>query len=225
MDKNQRMWVPLRKLTAKARRHRNSELERLRNDPQAAEKLEMDDQKIPVPASPGPFPSGSNVPELFRERWRQFLKMPRQDTRKSAKSQPRSEFARPSAPSTQPSAGFIPAYSADVMGFDSYLGAQSDSEFANLQPAPTPYAPNDFATDQTAGPLYNTTPADSAPWSLGPGFVPWLWADADPTVDVFANVNMDEIDINMDSGSDMDWYGWVESANKGGMDWDAGRQG
>lgn len=57
MDKNQRVWVPLRRLTANARKHREAELERLRSDPQAAERLEIEDQRIAAPASPGPLPS------------------------------------------------------------------------------------------------------------------------------------------------------------------------
>ena len=76
MDKNLRIWVPLRRLTANARKHREAELERLRRDPQAAEMLETEDQMLPVPASPGPFPAGSDAVEVFHERWRKLLMMP-----------------------------------------------------------------------------------------------------------------------------------------------------
>jgi hypothetical protein len=55
--------------------------------------------------------------------------------------------------------------------------------------------------------------------TMGPGFVPWLWADADPSVDVFSNLNVGAIDANMDLDGEINWYSWVESAK--GTDWDA----
>ena len=229
MDKDLRFWVPLRKLTAKARKHRDAELERLRSDPQAAERLEMEDQKIPVPASPGPFSTGSNVVELFRERWRQLLAMPEgpgNDTRTSGQSEP--VFTSPSAQSTyttQPSTSSIPAYNAggleSITTFEpAYLGASGPQVRQNLpsntsidlQSAITTNGTGDFTTEQTAGSSYNTFPTVPANWSIGPGFVPWLWTDADPSVDVFANVDVDAMDVNMDLDSDVNWYNWVESA-------------
>ncbi len=47
--RSMRVWIPLRKLMAQARRHRSAELLRLRADPVAAAKLEADDS----PGSPG----------------------------------------------------------------------------------------------------------------------------------------------------------------------------
>jgi hypothetical protein len=76
---------------------------------------------------------------------------------------------------------------------------------------------------QTSRPSYNAVPADSTAWSMGPGFVPWLWADADPSVDVFTSVDIGAIDVNMDLDAEVDWYNWVESAQ--GMQWDAGPSG
>jgi hypothetical protein len=235
MDKSLRVWVPLRKLTAKARKYRDAELERLRSDPQAAERLEMEDQRIPVPASPGPFPTGSNVVELFRERWRQLLAMPEgpgNDTRTPGQSGP--VVTSPSAQSTyttQPSTSSIPAYNAGSLGSittfqPAYLGASGPQVRQNLpsntstdlQSAITTNGPGDFAMGQTAGPSYNALPAVPTNWSIGPGFVPWLWADVDPSVDVFANVDIDAIDVNMDLDGEVNWYNWVESTK--GMEWD-----
>lgn len=229
MDKALRVWVPLRKLTVNARKHRDAELERLRSDPQAAEWLEMEDQKIPVPASPGPFPIGSNVVELFRERWRQLLAMPegpRNDTRTHRQSG--AVVTGPSAQSTyttQPSTNPIPVYNADGLGsmttfepaHDGASGPQArqilpSNTPTDLQSAITRNGPSDFTMGQTAGPSYNAFPAVPTSWSIGPGFVPWLGADADPSVDVFANVDVDTTDVNMDFGGEVDWYGWVESA-------------
>ena len=240
MDKNLRVWVPLRKLMAKARKHRDAELERLRGDPQAAERLEMEDQRIPVPASPGPFPAGSNAVELFRERWRELLVMPEgpgHSIRTPGQSRPgvTSQSAH-STYTTQSSTNPIPAYTPGGLGsnttFDpAYLGASGLQTSQNLpsnaspdlQSAITTNAPGDFAMGHTAGPSYNAVPAVPTTWSMGLGCVPWLWADAYPSVDVFTNVDVDAIDVNMDLDGEVDWYNWVESAK--GMEWDAGPSG
>ena len=232
MDKDLRVWVPLRKLTANAGKHRDAELERLRSDPLAAERLEMEDQKIPVPASPGPFPTGSKVVELFRERWRQLLAMPEglgNDTRTPRQSGP--VVTSPSAQSTyksQPSTSSKPGYNAGRLGsittFEPvYLGAGRPQVRENLpsntstdlQSAITINGPGDFAMEQSAGPSYDVLPTVPTNWPSGLGFVHWLWADADPSVDVFANVDVDAIDVNMDLDGEVNWYNWVESAKDG----------
>ncbi|KAK8030150.1 transcriptional regulator family: Fungal Specific TF [Apiospora rasikravindrae] len=74
MDKNKEISMPLRKLLAKARRHRIGELERLRGDPAAARALEEEDKHSShVPASSGSCPPGVDPVEAFRSRWRQTL--------------------------------------------------------------------------------------------------------------------------------------------------------
>jgi hypothetical protein len=238
MDKSLRIWVPLRKLTAKARKHRGVEIERLRSDPRAAEWLEMEDQSIPVPGSPGPFPAGSNVVELFRERWRQLLGMPEaavHDTQTPGHSGPGASSASTYLTyTTQPSTSSIPTYNANNLVSNAafkpaYVKASGLQTPANQNlpnsTSPDPImtnSPHDFAMGQTAGPSYDAVSA--APWTMGPGFVPWLWADTDPSVDVFANVDMDAIDVNMDLDGEVDWYNWVESA-KGMESWDTGPSG
>jgi hypothetical protein len=73
-DKSQRIWVPLRKLMAKAPKRREAELNRLKRDPRAAAQLEMEDRKSASPASSGPFPAGRGKSEdLFREHWRKLV--------------------------------------------------------------------------------------------------------------------------------------------------------
>jgi len=228
MDKNLRIWVPLRKLTARARKHREAELERLRGDPQAAERLEIEDQKLPAPGSSGPFPAGSNVVEIFREQWRQLLVLPEgpgHDTRSLA---PR--VTSPSAYPTytnQPSTSSIPAYNTGGLGSNTYLDTSGFQTNQNL-PSPDVHSAiatnvsDDFAIEQNAEPSYNTIPALPTNWSMSAGIVPFLWADADPSIDVFANVDVDALDANMDLEG-MDWYNWVESAK--GMELDAGPSG
>ena len=235
MDKNLRIWIPLRKLTAKARKHRNAELGRLRDDPQAAKQLELEDQKMPVPSSPGPFPAGTNAAELFRERWRQLLAIPEGvQNREQTPEHFRHEVASPSAHSmytTQPSMGsvagqnegdpasiatFEPAYSG-ANGFEASHNMPSNA-FSGFHPAQTTNMPGDFAMEQNVGPSYDAAGTGPSSWSMGTGFVPWLWPGANSSIDDFANVDVDAVDMNMDMDGEVDWYNWVESAK--GMEWD-----
>ncbi len=75
IDGSARIWAPLRKLMAKARRRREAELQRLRRDPKAAAQLEARDRRTPQPGSTAaPFPSGTeDSAERFRERWRRLV--------------------------------------------------------------------------------------------------------------------------------------------------------
>ncbi|KAH6672696.1 fungal-specific transcription factor domain-containing protein [Plectosphaerella plurivora] len=57
-DRSARVWIPLRRLMARARRHRAAELRRLAADPGAVEHTRALDAAIPVPGSPASF-SGS----------------------------------------------------------------------------------------------------------------------------------------------------------------------
>ncbi len=54
---------------------------------------------------------------------------------------------------------------------------------------------------------------------MGSGLNAWLWADTDPSVDVFSNVELPSNDADMDLDSEVNWYDWVEIAK--GMDWQA----
>lgn len=239
IDKNLRLWVPLRKLMDKACKHRDAELNRLRADQQAAARLEMEDQRIPLPSSSGPFPTGPSV-DVFRERWRQLVAIsegPGDGTKKSGISGV--GFADPSMHTTyrsQPTATLIDAYSPGVfssnMTFEpAYPGTSGQqvgqtvesTSVRDLEPASTTNASSELASGPAVGPPCNpspTVPADSSDdRTMGPGFVPWPWADADSSVDVFPNMDLDSIDVNMDLDFEVDWHNWVESAK--GMEWDA----
>ncbi|KAE9372011.1 hypothetical protein N431DRAFT_466303 [Stipitochalara longipes BDJ] len=235
VDKNLQVWVPLRKMMAKAKKHRETELERLKRNPQAAQWPEMEEKKIPPPGSPGLFPPGSNVAELYRERWRQLFTPSgasenlRQTTAESGPEKP-----SPSANSdyaAQPNTVSMSAYSEGGSGLNTtyeqhYLDSSGLPTSQNLSSSSTPNPqlanfPSNFAIGQTAGLSFNNVPDISTNWSMGPGLDHWLWADADPSVDVFANVDFDASDVNMDTDGDIDWYNWVESAK--GMEWDANR--
>ena len=60
---------------ARARRHREAELARLRGDPAAVEGLRAQDRRIPVPTSSGPFEAG-NSEEIFIRRWYDLVNVP-----------------------------------------------------------------------------------------------------------------------------------------------------
>lgn len=241
IDKNLRIWVPLRKLMDKACKHRNAELERLRADQQAAARLEVEDQKIPLPSSSGPFPGGSSV-DIFRERWRQLVTIPDgpgDGTKTSGISGV--GLADPSMNTTytsQPTARLIHPYSPGVsssnMTFEpTYLDTREQqagqilesTNIRDLGPGITTNAPSELALGGNVGPSYDPSPTVPANWSkdstMGPGFVPWLGADADSSTDVFSNIDVDSIDVNMDLDGEVNWYDWVEIAK--GMDWDAER--
>ena len=243
IDKNLRIWVPLRKLMNKARKHRNAELNRLRADPQVAARLEMEDQEIPLPSSSGPFPTGASA-DIFHERWRQLVAMPeepRDGTQTSGISS--AGFAEPlmhTIHTSQLSTRSNPTYSPgdlsssissepmDLRTSGQQAGQPLESiDIGDQQPATTTNAPSELTFGQTLGPSYNPLPAVPADWSdgrsVGPDFVPWLWADADPSVDMFANLDVDSIDVDMDFDGEVNWYNWVESAK--GMGWDAGPNG
>lgn len=232
VDKSLRIWFPLRKLMAKARKHRDTELNRLRADPQAAARLDMEDQKIPLPSSPGLIPSGSNG-NVFREWWCRLVVIPEGpiDQRQTSAISG-TGLADPSmgtSHTSQPTARSISAYKSGEfdpqMTFEpTYLStngqqARQTHESTNirdLEPTIAANAPSKSAMGQTVGLPYNSFPTGLADWSdgrsTGPGLGPWLWADADPSVDMFSGLDVGSIDVNMDLDGEMDWYNWVESA-------------
>lgn len=236
-DKNLRIWVPLRKLMDKASKHRDAELNRLRADQQAAAMLEMEDQKISLPSSSGPFPTGSSV-DIFRERWRQLVAIPERPGDRTQKSESFSAgLADPSMYTTytsQPTAKFPYAYNPGVfssnMTFEpTYISTsgqqvgQTLESTNDLEPAMKTNAPSELVSAQTVGPSYDSFPTVPASWPndrpMGSDFVPGLWADANLSVDVFPNLDLGSIDANMNLDGEVNWYNWVESAK--GMELDA----
>jgi len=231
VDKNLRIWFPLRKLMAKARKHRDAELNRLRADPQAAARLDIEDRKIPLPSSSGIIPTGSSG-NVFRDWWCRLVEIPegpRDPIQKSAISG--AGLADPSMgtfSTSQPTTRSVSAYDAGDLGSKmtsepTYLGTSAQqtgqvgiTNIRDQEPAITTKASSQLSLGQTAGlspSPFATGPTD---WSDGrtmePGLVPWLWADADPSVDMFSGLDVETIDVNMDFDGDMDWYSWVESA-------------
>lgn len=239
MDKNLRIWFPLRRLMAKARKHRDAELNRLRADPQAAARLDIEDRKIPLPSSSEPLPTGSSV-NIFRERWCQLVAIPEgpgDGTQTSEISGAGlADLSMRTTYTSQPTARSTSAYNPGDLGSNmtfepTYLGTSGQqagqtlesTNIKDLEPAITTNAPSELALGHTVGLSYNPFPTVPADWSdgrtMGPGFVPWLWADADPSVDVFSSLDVDSLDVDMDLDGEVNWYNWIGSAE--GLEWNA----
>lgn len=229
-DKTSGIWVPLRKLIAKARGHRSAELERLRADPQAAANLELDNQEIQLPSSPSK-PSPESATKIFLERWRQLIRTPGIEESavssagladKSMQSRSSNSYTPESSATTSsdqpyldeagqhtgaaPQLGYIPDHHMSIMS--------GTSEVPGLRAA--------------GGLQYNDAHTNVATWphleERNTGFdSPWVWADMNSSMDTFLDVDMDAIDANIDIGGETDWYNWVDAAN--GAGWGGGNAG
>ena len=75
MQRHSAIWLPLRKLYLKAKRHRETEIARLRGDSQSALKLELEDRARLAPDSFGAL-SNSVKNSRAIERWRKLVNAP-----------------------------------------------------------------------------------------------------------------------------------------------------
>jgi hypothetical protein len=69
------VWMPLRKLYIKVKKHREAEIARLQADPQAARELDLQERAAAPPTSFGAIPS-SVKGALALERWRKLVNIP-----------------------------------------------------------------------------------------------------------------------------------------------------
>jgi hypothetical protein len=216
-----KIWLPLRGMMLKARRHREAELERLRvASPAEIHQLEMSDQKVGVPVSSGPFSAGLMSDEQFLQHWRNLIHTPadagrrnKSDSRKTGSSQ--GESPRQAAHQND---GSSPDYGQfgmpPVLGEDS-VHQQHMSQGGQQMPqqvfmGTTSAVPSTSYGSATPGPNtlmpLGTAAGIPSDWS---GFTPWLWAEADTGGNMFAN-----IDMNMDIDEETDWNSWLASASK-----------
>lgn len=68
------VFLPVRKLFVRARRHRESELARLRANPDEARRLDFAERMNPAQARFGPVPGAENSMEQVREKWRLLVR-------------------------------------------------------------------------------------------------------------------------------------------------------
>lgn len=234
MRKNLRVWFPLRKLMNKGRAHRETELTRLRSDLLAAESLQIEYWKTPLPSSHGHFPAASNVQEQFLEQWKRLIYFPTEGL-------PSRAGAAASPLRDQPTSGSPGIPTGTPLGIDQNgnIFSVRDSQIwhdgaqgARIPKTPS-FASPDVSLDMNAfgrGPLESliqpalqqTAPELSgdlfSTQSTGGGAIPSLWTD-----DLFDHVDFAALDGTMDLDSDIDWYNWVESAK--GMEWDTDPRG
>ena len=201
VSKNARIWIPLRKLMHKARRHREAELHRLRTDPQAVAWLELDDQKFPTPSEP--YPSEESV-DKFLKRWRDLV-MPAKATQVLP-----NEYAGNSSSTVQINQAYLGPVSEQIEpNFDNDNSDKAVSAIATNLPGGLGHGQSfEMPYNQM-----NAIPVDGSN-STWPEFASWLWADTGPSIDTFPSLNMDFelIDHSVDLDGDMNWYDWVESA-------------
>lgn len=90
---DQSVWLPLKKIYLKARKHREAEIARLKANPAAAQQLEIEDRdKAGGPLSLGEMP-GSVRSALASERWRKLVNAP--PLPQEVESQRAQSFAQP----------------------------------------------------------------------------------------------------------------------------------
>ncbi|KAJ5779347.1 hypothetical protein N7457_007067 [Penicillium paradoxum] len=228
MENNLRIWVPLRQLMDKARKHREMELGRLRTDPEAAQRLEQIYRIYPLPSSPGPFLPGSNSADLFLERWCQLVSTPD----KGGHTMGTSDFADVLTPSnyhidtTQPrvdSASSVqnlcstytvesvyPVADARHLGYNI-----SHAKSADFFSTDAPNAGDTFGSENSAAPISNYLPTVREEQLGGqpadPAVAPWLWPEGEiPTNLTMTSNGLPDISIGLDD--EVNWYNWVDAA-------------
>ncbi|KIW46463.1 uncharacterized protein PV06_02134 [Exophiala oligosperma] len=223
-DRNSHHWIPLRKLMAQSRKHRNTEIERLRADPQAAVRLEMEYSNMPTPSSSGTFPDGRSA-DVFLRRWRDVIATPAGPTRmpNDTSTSARRADATPDTNcmtlsggtsigvidlgDVRPIMNFAQGY---VAGIDEQQTLQTIPGLVNNTQATfgESTAEHDANLAYRAMPTLPTDGTDGDRTTTGAGFVTWLWTDSSPSADDFAAFD----NVNMDLDGGMDWYSWIESA-------------
>ncbi|KAJ3529566.1 hypothetical protein NM208_g9696 [Fusarium decemcellulare] len=213
MSKNLRVWVPLRSLMVKARKHREEELARIRDNPAIIQLLKQNDRGIPVPASSGPFATEKDGgKELFLEYWRKLVTSP---------ADPNSRHRAPPTNDIDALQSQSRSQGADARHEDLTSGAQDTWPSTTLEPTSQNGMPQKglvatafdmnpaLGTDFQAGLDVSTIVPQE--WTGGHpiemGFSPWLWTGTDNTPDQFV-----ELDMNMDVDEDMNWNTWLQSA-------------
>lgn len=237
MDKNLRIWVPLRKLMAKARKHREAELSRLRADRQAAIRLDAEDRQILMPSSSALLPTGSGVTS-FQEWWCRLVALPGgranstqtseslgAEPTKGSMNHPNLRQATMNATPTHKPSETASNMTHDLpnLGTNGQQDSQAlpQSNIGDQDPSTATNIPIAASLEQNEASIYDSSQtAPMADWSnnMGPGLVPWMWPEADTSLDAFSGIDVDSFDVNMDLDGEMDWYTWVESA-AGDLGW------
>ncbi|OAA52930.1 Fungal specific transcription factor [Cordyceps fumosorosea ARSEF 2679] len=185
-DKEVNIWVPIRKLTVKARRHRDAEFGRLRQDPAAVQRLEEEYQRVTQPASPGPFAGQDNV-ECIRSRWLGILSM---------HTYPVSTNELPAAPGDNYN-NLGPGNANSSPSQDARAGGPSGV----------------FQSHVTGDSLSGLVSTGSSAQPMSLGFEPWGWDGTEPVSGFFTNTGVDDMDaLEMDLDVGVDWSSLLATA-------------
>ncbi|RSL68053.1 hypothetical protein CEP54_002946 [Fusarium duplospermum] len=193
MAKHSRVWVPLRKLMAKARKQREMELAEIRINGARIEELEQRDSNVPTPASQGPFSTDNGV-ESFSEYWRKLI-------------------TSPVGPDSQRKAPLAGTSSYEVPGIMQSLGVPiEDSTTAvdntwqniNNQPASAEGQPGLQAGSAGEQPTSNMEFQSGIEGQAMDS--PWLWTSTGDATTSFA-----DMDVAMEV-DDVNWNSWLQSA-------------
>lgn len=176
-DRKLQIWVPLRKLMAQARKQRDAEINRLRESAEAIEQTAAEDGNIPAPASSCPFMSQ----EELQGHWRSLVTSLNRPTDKVQAS-----TADLAGHSTEPSIVAQGAGTTPEQSLSSLPMYGQDAEYSGTSYNDSQSTEGGRLLEQNSSPPFTQVPAT---WSGRQHFaissVPWLWADADPTMDVF----------------------------------------
>lgn len=200
--KNVRMWIPLRKLMAKARRHRDAQLGLIGNNPSLIEKLEIIDSSLPAPTDPESTPHAQRKITLL-EHWRTLVgKTPTEVSNDLTLG------------NGSYKASTTYTYSSSEIG-NNVAGQALNGSLEALLSNPGHEL---IESDVTQSSLLKSTAypqswSDNQPMATGVGS--WLWPD--PNLDT---ENLTDVDVNMDIDTDIDWNTWLQSA--AGMEITAG---
>lgn len=224
------VFLPLRKLFTRARKHRESELARLKANQDEARRLDFAERMNPAQARFGPVPGAENVMEQMREKWWSLVRSegsspaPYSITRQSGPSQEAPASTTASGSDTLKPLGNIPVQlnlSSAAMDYMDELMAQPNPNMAefwridNLAhhggnlgapgPMPAPQMPvqNTMAQDalrQQALTLQTQPPKDD-------NLPPYLWSD--PFTGM--NTKFDGTEDTDMLGDDFDWQDWSQS--------------
>ncbi|KAJ5783320.1 transcriptional regulator family: Fungal Specific TF [Penicillium psychrosexuale] len=227
MERNLRVWIPLRKLMTKARKHRDMEFGRLKSDSQAVQQLERDCCIAPLPSSTGPFPSGSNSAALFLDQWRQLVAQ-RDITKDEAlasgfavtdPSNPPMHIKSTTQSSVHPAPNLCQTFSSAFNVEPEYLARfgqeVSSSGSTNFDSAMASNTGIGFGPESSAASSHNHFSMASEAQFDGqlatPAVVPWLWSEKDMSADL-TNTSEDQAGSNMGIDEEVNWYNWAASA-------------
>jgi hypothetical protein len=202
MAKNIRMWVPLRRLMARGRSHRESQLAQIRKDATLTQRLEEVDRCLPTPMSPESS-LDTQTRERFHDHWCNLVW-------KAGNTSFGPSLSQLSGVETMQSDNTVPDAPAGYQA-----GIWADTPVGSTHYQDSPYTIGAASKQLIEDP--NTYPqcwADDQVMGTGP--TPWLWTDLDQ-----GNGASEGIGANMDIDTDIDWNTWLHSAS--GMELKGGK--